>query len=278
MAVALSDASLSTALHGALQHVGRKPYEEALSAWEAAPGFCLALMRAYAPSSSIGHPQRLLAVLCLKNAVQRRWHQRGGPNEPPIAEAEKAALKEALLAALDEPDPQLWAQLELIIAIIGRLDGLSSWPVLMPTLLDVASRADPRAAARGLSALYRVVKQQASRRLLPHRKQFFALTAELEPRLRPMHATHVRALLAGIAQQPSADAAAAWLGVGVGSAGGAAAASSAGGAGSAAGVAAAAVGGGGGGEPSAVGGGEGGWVLRAAVALCKLERQLLLQG
>mgnify|MGYP001242583336 CR=1 FL=1 len=40
---------------------------------------------------------------------------------------------DSLLAALDEPDPQLWAQLELLIAVIGRLDGLAAWPALLPT-------------------------------------------------------------------------------------------------------------------------------------------------
>ena len=79
--------------------------------------------------------------------------------------ADKAALRERLLSVLDEPDAQLWAQLELQIATIARLDGIAAWPALMPTLLDAASRPAPRDAARGLCALYRVIKQLASRRL-----------------------------------------------------------------------------------------------------------------
>ena len=55
-------------------------------------------------------------MLCLKNTVQRHWHQQH-PDEPSISDAEKAALKTALLSTLDEPEPQLWAQLELLIAI-----------------------------------------------------------------------------------------------------------------------------------------------------------------
>ena len=46
-------------------------------------------------------PERLLAVLCLKNAVTRRWHQRRD-DEPTIPDAEKAAVRDTLLAALDE--------------------------------------------------------------------------------------------------------------------------------------------------------------------------------
>ena len=240
---ALSDAALAAALTGALQTEGRQPFEEALAAWESQPGFCSAVLRAYAAAAQLGQPERLLAVLCLKNAVTRQWNQRRD-DQGRIPDAEKAALCEALIGTLDEPDPQLWAQLELLMAIIARLDGLAAWPALLPTLLDAACRPDPRGAARGLSALHRVVKQQASRRLLPHRKQFFALAAELLPRLQPLRHAHASALLAAIAQR-DATATAAWLG-----------ASSGGGAGDAEGV----------------------WMLRAAVALCKLERQLLLHG
>ena len=73
---ALTDAALATALHGALQTANRAPFEEALAQWEQHAGFCLALLRAYAASTQLGQPERLLAVLCLKNAVTRRWHQR----------------------------------------------------------------------------------------------------------------------------------------------------------------------------------------------------------
>ena len=72
---------------------------------------------------------------------------------------------------------------------MARFDGLAAWPELMPYLLQAASRPTA-AAARGLHALYRVVKLQASRRLLPHRKQFFALAAELLPRLQPLRHAH----------------------------------------------------------------------------------------
>ena len=103
--------------------------------------------------------------------------------------------------------------------IIWNIQGTSSpsgWlfqkPLLMPTLIDAANRPVPRGAARGISALYRVVKQQASRRLLPHRKQFFALAAELLPRMHALRVGHAGALLAGLAQR-SPDAAATWTGV-----------------------------------------------------------------
>ena len=90
-------------------------------------------------AQSVRPVNRLLAVLCLKNAVSRRWHQRR-QGESAIADAEKAVLRRGLLHTLDEQDPQIWAQLELLIATIGRLDGLSAWPELMPTSSQGSSR------------------------------------------------------------------------------------------------------------------------------------------
>ena len=117
------------------------------------------------------------------------------------------------------------------------------WPEVMLTLLELASRSEPRAAARGLSALYRVVKQQASRSAAAAPQAVLALAAELEPRLRPLHATHARACCrpraTGLCRR------------GCGLAGTDAPANAV---------------------------TEGGWILRAAVGLCKLERQLLLHG
>ena len=242
----LDASSLAHALHGALstETEHRQACEAVLAQWEAVGGFCSALLALYAaPPDGLGQPPRLLAVLCLKNAVNRRWHQRR-QDEPAISDAEKTVLRNGLLHTLDEPDTQIWAQLEVVIATIGRLDGLPAWPELMPTLLGAASRPAARLAARGMSALYRVTKQQASRRLLAHRKQFMALAAELLPRLQPLRQAHTGALLSTLAQR-SPEAAAAWLldeGFG---------------------------GNGGGGDSGAA-------TLRVAVALCKLERQLLL--
>ena len=238
------DATLATALRGALQPgPSRTSYEEVLRDWEAAPGFCSAVLRAsQVHTLGLTQAERLLAVLCLKNAVSRRW-QRRSPNDSTVSDAEKASLRGALLALLHEPDEKLWAQLELTIATIGKVDGLAAWPALMPTLLDAAGRPDPRDAARGLSALYRVVKQQASRRLLAQRKEFIAMAAELLPRLAPLRQAHAASLLSGVAQRSAAEAAA-WLG------GPAPLAASSDGS----------------------GGGGGSALLRAATWLCKLER------
>jgi hypothetical protein len=91
---------------------------------------------------------------------------------------------------------------------VARFDGLAAWPELMPYLL-------------------------------PHRKQFFALAAELLLRLQPLQQLYVEGLLRELGQQPP-EQAAAWL----------------------------------------LSGGEAGGadVLAAGLALCKLQRQLLVSG
>ena len=191
----LNDETLCSALCGALRPAAeeRRPYEHLLTHWETAPGFCSGLLRLYgSPPAQFGLSERLLAVLCLKNTVARRWQDRGVDEGSGLADSEKAAVRAALLAALDEPETQLSAQLLLVLAQVARLDGIPAWPELMPALLQAASRTTPRDAARGTFALFRVVKLQAARRLLVHRKQFIALAAELSPRLQPLRAAHPR--------------------------------------------------------------------------------------
>ncbi|KAL1524636.1 hypothetical protein AB1Y20_019523 [Prymnesium parvum] len=202
-------AELATALQGSLlPEKERKPYEEALQNWEACDGFASALLHLYsAPPPQVGHPERLLAILCLKNAVTRRWHSHRD-DEPPISDEEKERLRNGLLHAVQEPDRQLALQLQLVVAIIARMDGLIAWPSLLPRLLDESARPSHAEKHRAVAFLFRVVKQQATRRLMPHRKQFFALAAELLPRLQPLrHATY-QDLLVTLTQQDAAAASA----------------------------------------------------------------------
>lgn len=90
------------ALHCALQHdeAMRRPYEAALSQWEGCAGFASALFHLYAsPPPQLAQPERLLAVLCLKNAVARRWHSHR-EDESAIADGEKEIIRTGLLVAV----------------------------------------------------------------------------------------------------------------------------------------------------------------------------------
>ena len=245
MAAHLSAPNLVQALKGALQPDAaiRKPYEEALQAWEGVPTYCTLLLQLYATAAAeLPQPERLLAVLCLKNAVIRRWHARRD-DEDAIPDDEKAVLRLGLLEAVTEPDRQIGAQLEVLVAQIGRLDGLLAWPELIPRLLELASMPPSFHSRRGLCFLYRVVKQQAARRLTVHRKQFFALAAELLPRLAPLRVAHSQALVQRLIASGPHDGAAWLLG-----------------------------------HSAAPGDESGSHALETAVALGKLERQVLLHG
>lgn len=231
-----------TALRGALESHPRERsrYEDALQSWEGVPGYGPVLLQlSTMPSRELTSDGRLLAVLCLKNAVLRHWNARRA-GEPAVPDADKALIRSGLLQALDEPEPKLSSQLLLLIGHVARFDGLPAWPELMPFLLQAASRPCVAQAARGLQAMYRVVKLQASRRMMLHRKQFFAMAAELLPRLEPMRMRYVRGLPEQLAQQ-SAVQAVEWLLKG--------------------------------GHEAA-----GRGVLNAGLALCKLDRQLLIGG
>ena len=195
--LAVNKHNLLEALRGALSADAavRVPYEAALAAWEAAPGYATALLSVYeSPPAGCGGAERLLAVLCLKAAVGRRWNERRS-GEPAISDAEKAEVRARLLPATDEREPALASQLVLTAATIARLEGLAAWPALLPALTASCTRPAPLDAARGLSALYRVVKLQASRRLLAHRKAFFALSEQLHAPLASLRTSHARALL-----------------------------------------------------------------------------------
>ena len=139
----------------------RAASQEALQGWEGMPGYVPLLLQLYAaPPPRLTPDARLLAVVCLKNAVTRHWNARRA-GVPAVPDADKAMLRTGLLQTLDEPEPRLSAQLLLLLAQVARYDGLGTWPELMPYLLQAASRPSAAAAARGLHALYRVVKLQA---------------------------------------------------------------------------------------------------------------------
>ena len=75
----------------------RAAYEEALQRWEGVNGYCPLLLQLYAaPPPQLTADGRLLAVLCLKNAVMRHWNSRRS-GEPAVPDADKAAVRAGLL-------------------------------------------------------------------------------------------------------------------------------------------------------------------------------------
>ena len=107
-----------TALLGAsdAQSNERAASQEALQGWEGMPGYVPLLLQLYAaPPPRLTPDARLLAVVCLKNAVTRHWNARRA-GVPAVPDADKAVLRAGLLQTLDEPEPRLSAQLLLLLA------------------------------------------------------------------------------------------------------------------------------------------------------------------
>ena len=158
----LDDLRLAIALRGALRPEDRRVYEQELQEWELAPGFCSALLRLYAsPPAQFGVPERLLAVLCLKNAVARRGQHRGVDEGcGGLADSEMAAVRAALLAAAS---PRYSWRLNCC----SCWHGWPGWPGRVARAHAIATACSgahgTRDAARGTFALFRVVKMQASR-------------------------------------------------------------------------------------------------------------------
>eukprot|EP00966_Prymnesium_polylepis_P078274 1814570-Prymnesium_polylepis.1 len=101
MAVAEDQAALATALVSALSAdaTERQRAEQAFLQHAQQPGACarlLQLTRAHADE-----PPRLLAATMLKNEIERRWR----PGSRGIPEAERPALRAALIQRLTEPEP-----------------------------------------------------------------------------------------------------------------------------------------------------------------------------
>ncbi|KAG8467413.1 hypothetical protein KFE25_000729 [Diacronema lutheri] len=199
------EAALVRVLHGALSAdpEARCASERELEAAQTRPGAVAALLDAL-EAPGLAPDAALLAVLCAKHAIDRRWAPsrlagaRGGEAEP-IGGEEKAATRARLLRiATDARDERVAAHGALALARVARADGASGEHAgLLPALLGAAARPDADAAARGLRALHRVVKELASRRLLPHKREFCALAPALATDVARMLGVHVAAALGG---------------------------------------------------------------------------------
>ncbi|XP_059487451.1 importin-11 [Neocloeon triangulifer] len=165
-----------------------RPAEARLKEWETAPGFYAALLAAFA---DLGQPVnvRWMAVLCVKNGVDRFW-RRNAPNA--IDEREKAAVRQSLIACcLQEPAPQILTQLAVLAAKIARHDWPREWPMLMDQLLEGVQRHETRHHA--LLVLHHVVKTLSSKRLAGDRRLFQELTASLFPHVLHVFEQHMSA-------------------------------------------------------------------------------------
>ncbi|CAB3374307.1 Hypothetical predicted protein [Cloeon dipterum] len=155
-----------------------RPAEMRLKGWETSPGFYAALLSAFA---DLGQPVnvRWMAVLCMKNGVDRFW-RRNAPNA--ISEGEKASVRQALVACcLRELAPQILTQLAVLSSKIARHDWPREWPELLNQLLEGVQQ--PGSRQQALLVLHHVVKTLSSKRLAGDRRLFQELSSSLFPHI-----------------------------------------------------------------------------------------------
>ncbi|KND02473.1 uncharacterized protein SPPG_09070 [Spizellomyces punctatus DAOM BR117] len=172
--------SVLTAAASPLSEV-RKPADEQLKAWEIEPGFHSTL-QAVAYDTSLDIRIRLLAIITLKNGIDKYWRKtvRVGGIQPP----EKSQIKSKLLTTFTEPNDKLANYNILIISRIARLDYPNDWPDLLHVLVGTvetsfAAKGEEVVKVRALSTLYGVVKALCYSMMPASRKMFRELAPQL---------------------------------------------------------------------------------------------------
>ena len=203
-------ALIEQALH--VDDAVRKPADAALRQCEQVPGFVDVLCEIVARGDAFDVQGRLMAVICLKNAVQRTWRPRGRTDVRVISADERARLKAFVLSetAMREGNRQVAVQLAVLCSKVARNDWPNEWPELFPTLIAHARRAQEAgselAMARAVSTLFRSLKELSSKKLLGHRAAFAAMACELYPQVHPMWRHLSEQLLQSLLALPAAAA------------------------------------------------------------------------
>lgn len=129
---------------------------------------------------SINNSVRFLAVILLKNGIDKYWRHTA---KHAIQPAEKQFIRSRLLqGSVGEEDKTLALHNALVIAKIVRIDYPNDWPDVIPSIINVtrSARTESALALSGaLQVLLRVVKELATARLRRSQTALQAVTPEL---------------------------------------------------------------------------------------------------
>lgn len=107
--------------------------ESQLKAWEAEKGFHYLLQSIYI-DTQLSLQVRWLAVICLKNGVERFWRP---TRINAITKEEKLEIRKRLFSTLGESNNQLAIQNAHLISKISRLDFPVEWPTLFEDIIQI---------------------------------------------------------------------------------------------------------------------------------------------
>ncbi|KAA8636307.1 hypothetical protein SMACR_04965 [Sordaria macrospora] len=173
LARTLEYAALST------DHAQRQSAGQQLQSWESRPDYYVSLQTVFL-DKSINNSVRFLAVILLKNGIDKYWRHTA---KHAIQPAEKQFIRSRLLqGSVGEEDRNLALHNALVIAKIVRIDYPNDWPDVIPSIINVTRtvRTESALALSGaLQVLLRVVKELATARLRRSQTALQAVTPEL---------------------------------------------------------------------------------------------------
>jgi hypothetical protein len=101
----------------------------------------------------------LLAVIYIKNRVNRSWYQAEGvPSESSIAEDEKARIRDRLVPILASSEGLVRQQLIPVLQRILQCDFPSRWPRFLEFTLELLNTNNPNSALAGLQCLLAICR------------------------------------------------------------------------------------------------------------------------
>ncbi|KAI0714440.1 armadillo-type protein [Cerioporus squamosus] len=134
-------AELPSLLLASLNPSTRKQAEQNLQTLSIQPGFLTHLLTLVLQSSQ-DRAVRLAASVYLKNLIKSRWED----DEPPVPQADRAALRDALVPAMitlsNASDKAVRAQVAESISLVAKVDFPERWPDLVDKLVASLSESN----------------------------------------------------------------------------------------------------------------------------------------
>ncbi|KAM7193571.1 Armadillo-type fold [Naviculisporaceae sp. PSN 640] len=157
----------------------RQSASEQLTSWETQPDYFPGLQSVFL-DKSIPHAIRLLAIIQLKNGIDKYWRHTA---RYAIKPAQKELIRSRLLqGSVGEEDKTLALHNALVVAKIVRVDYPNDWPDALPTIISVTRSSRGASALHlngALQVLLRVVKELGTARLRRSQTALQALTPDL---------------------------------------------------------------------------------------------------
>lgn len=140
--------------------------------------------------AAIKHPEseesvKWLAAVQLKNMVNKKWiiNRSGKPGSQAYTEQEKQQLRSEVLHVLGMKDSRAALQVALAVAKMARQDYPATWPTLLDELITPVTKdgTSDILVRRIWLTLHHVIKQLATKRLPPDKRNFQTMSSTLLP-------------------------------------------------------------------------------------------------